>query len=289
MGIGDRSLVCRKSYSRSVGCASAIASGDVATALEEARASDHPSESAQTLSLIWARTWGGDFDAATGLLPVAERLADQEGNTLVTGSVPIYEAIIAIETGRTTDARRAAQRALEIAEASGLADSTNVALAHSIIGRTSDDPAQAIAATTRGIELSDDSDLVLTRSYALTSAADVSSRHQHPDSDGLLRRARTVIDHCPDPGIIGQYLRRVEVREGTLPAQPETPGLVEKLTDREQAVLHYLPSQLTQRDIANELYVSLNTVRTHTKSIYRKLGIGDREAAVQAARDHGLL
>ena len=267
----------------------AIASGDAATALEEAQASEHPTESAQTLSLIWARTWGGDFAAAAALLPVAERLADQEHNALVAGSVPIYEAIIAIETGRTTDARRAAQRALEIAEANGLADRTNVALAHSIIGRTSDDPAEAIAATTRAIELADETALILTRCYALISAADVLSRHQHLDSDDLLGQARAVIDRCPDPGIIGRYLNRIEARQGTLPALPETPGLVERLTDREQAVLHYLPSQLTQRDIANELYVSLNTIRTHCKSIYRKLGVGDRKAAVQAARDNGLL
>lgn len=52
-------------------------------------------------------------------------------------------------------------------------------------------------------------------------------------------------------------------------------------------MLRCLPSSLSQRDIAAELYVSLNTVRTHCKSIYRKLG--DRKAAVQAARDHGLL
>jgi LuxR family maltose regulon positive regulatory protein len=70
---------------------------------------------------------------------------------------------------------------------------------------------------------------------------------------------------------------------------PATPDLVEDLTEREQAVLHYLPSQLTQREIAAELYVSLNTVRTHCKAIYRKLGVGDRKAAVQAARDLGLL
>ncbi|MEM7337646.1 MAG: LuxR C-terminal-related transcriptional regulator [Actinomycetota bacterium] len=267
----------------------AIASGDVATALDEARASDHPTESAQTLSLIWARTWGGDFEAATDLLPVAERLAEQEGNALVAGSVPIYEAIIAAETGRTSDARHAAQRALAIAEPNGWADSAFVALAHSIIGRVSDSPAEAIAATTRGAELADESDLVLTRSYALTSAADVLTRHEHPDGAELLRQARTMIDRCRDPGIIGQYLTRVEARHGTLPALPVAPGLVERLTDREQAVLHYLPSQLTQRDIANELFVSLNTVRTHCKAIYRKLGVGDRTAAVQAARDHGLL
>ena len=267
----------------------AIASGDVGSALQEARASAHPTESAQTLSLIWARTWGGDFDEAAPLLGVAEQLAERDDNALVARSVPIYEAIIALETGRTTDARRAAERALAIAAADGVADSSGVALAHSIIGRASDDPDNAIAAATRGVALADESAMILSRGYAVTSAADVLSRHQHPDGQALLRQARTLIDHCPDPGIVGQYLNRVEARQGTLSTPPDTPRMVENLTDREQAVLHYLPSQLSQREIANELYVSLNTVRTHCKAIYRKLGVGDRKAAVQAARDHDLL
>lgn len=267
----------------------AIASGDVGAALQEARASAYPTESAQTLSLIWARTWAGDFDGAASLLGVAERLADQEGNTLVAVGTPIYEALIALEEGRPADARAAAQRALEAAAANGLADYSGAALAHSIIGRTSEGPDEAMAAATRGVKLAEDGAMVLTRCYAFTSAADVLSRHQHPDGERLRHQARTLIDQCPDPGIIGPYLNRIEARQGTLPTTPNRQGMVEDLTDREQAVLHYLPSQLTQRDIANELYVSLNTVRTHCKAIYRKLGVGDRKAAVQAARDNGLL
>jgi LuxR family maltose regulon positive regulatory protein len=270
----------------------AIASGDVASALAEARALSDPTEAAQALSLIWARTWAGEFEGAASLLGVAERLADQGDNALVARAVPIYEAVVALEMGRAADAKRAAERALEIAAASGLGDSTGVALAYSVIGRISDDPDEAVAAAARGAELAE-SAMVLARGYALTSAADVLTRHQHPDGDGLLGQARALIDQCPDPGIVGQYLNRVEARQGVLVAthdpSPGTPAMVESLTDREQAVLHYLPSQLTQRDIANELYVSLNTVRTHCKAIYRKLGVGDRNAAVQAARDNGLL
>ena len=65
--------------------------------------------------------------------------------------------------------------------------------------------------------------------------------------------------------------------------------LAEELTDREIAVLRYLPSPMSQRDIAGELFVSLNTVKTHCRGIYRKLAVTDRKAAVQAARDAGLL
>ncbi len=65
--------------------------------------------------------------------------------------------------------------------------------------------------------------------------------------------------------------------------------MVEEITERELAVLRYLPSRLSQREIATELYVSLNTVKTHCKAIYRKLGVDGRTAAVHAARHHGLL
>jgi LuxR family transcriptional regulator, maltose regulon positive regulatory protein len=54
-------------------------------------------------------------------------------------------------------------------------------------------------------------------------------------------------------------------------------------------VLRYLPTQLTQRDIARELFVTVNTVKTHCQAAYRKLGVVDRKAAVQAARELELL
>lgn len=267
----------------------AIAQGDVASALQEAEASQEPTESSQALSLTAARTWAGDFTGAEPLLQVAERLGLEQRNALVTASTPIFAAIAAIETGRERDAANAAERALDIAAATGAGNVAQLALAHSIVGRTSNDPADAAAAAVRGLELASNTALPLTRSYALTSAADVLTRDGQPDSDDLLGQARSIIDRCPDPGIAGQYLARIEARNGTATPTPTAPGLVENLTDREHAVLRYLPSQLTQRDIANELYVSLNTVRTHCKAIYRKLGVGDRKAAVQVARDHGLL
>jgi len=66
-------------------------------------------------------------------------------------------------------------------------------------------------------------------------------------------------------------------------------SLVEQLTDRELAVLRFLPTQMTLREIAAELFVSLNTVKTHSSAVYRKLGVSDRKAAVHAARTLGLL
>ncbi len=109
-----------------------------------------------------------------------------------------------------------------------------------------------------------------------------------PDADRLLAEARAIADRCVDPGIAGRYLARVEARHGHA-ERAVVDELVEELSDRELAVLRYLPSKLSQREIAGELYVSLNTVKTHSKAIYRKLAVDGRHAAVQSARDLGLL
>jgi LuxR family maltose regulon positive regulatory protein len=66
-------------------------------------------------------------------------------------------------------------------------------------------------------------------------------------------------------------------------------GAVEPLSPRERAVLRYLPTTLSNQGIAAELCVSVNTIKTHLKAIYRKLGVEDRQAAVTRARAQKLL
>ena len=65
--------------------------------------------------------------------------------------------------------------------------------------------------------------------------------------------------------------------------------MLEPLTDRERQVLRYLPSHLNQHQIATDMYVSPNTVKTHVKAIYRKTGATSRHDAVTIARSLGLL
>ena len=64
---------------------------------------------------------------------------------------------------------------------------------------------------------------------------------------------------------------------------PAQRGLVEPLSERELHVLRLLRTDLSGPDIARELTVSLNTIRTHTKSIYAKLSVNNRRAAVRRA------
>ena len=65
--------------------------------------------------------------------------------------------------------------------------------------------------------------------------------------------------------------------------------MVQPLTDRERTVLRYLRGTMSNVEIADMLYVSVNTVKTHVRSIYRKLGASRRREAVRRARDLHLI
>jgi DNA-binding CsgD family transcriptional regulator len=67
------------------------------------------------------------------------------------------------------------------------------------------------------------------------------------------------------------------------------PHRLEAITDGESRVLHYLPTNLSAREIASELYLSVNTVKTHQRHLYQKLGARSRSQAVDQARALGLL
>ena len=71
------------------------------------------------------------------------------------------------------------------------------------------------------------------------------------------------------------------------PGRPARPS--EPLTHGETRVLRYLPSNLSAREIADELYLSMNTVKTHQRHLYRKLDACTRTQAVERARALGLL
>jgi LuxR family maltose regulon positive regulatory protein len=57
-----------------------------------------------------------------------------------------------------------------------------------------------------------------------------------------------------------------------------------ELTEAERRILRLLGGELTLREIGRELYLSVNTVKTHTNAIYRKLGVSSRAEAVKVAR-----
>jgi len=63
----------------------------------------------------------------------------------------------------------------------------------------------------------------------------------------------------------------------------------DEFSERELDVLRYLSSMLTTSEIAAELYVSVNTIKVHIRSIYAKLGVSRRQDAIVLAFEHGIL
>ena len=106
----------------------------------------------------------------------------------------------------------------------------------------------------------------------------------HPAPGLLERHARQRTAH---PALIAEIL---SLLAGQTPAPADEPrALLEPLSSSEVRVLRYLPTHLTMPEIAGELYVSLNTVRTHMRHVYTKLGTHTRADAVARARTLGLL
>jgi LuxR family maltose regulon positive regulatory protein len=91
-------------------------------------------------------------------------------------------------------------------------------------------------------------------------------------------------------GIAPPYVRRLLAAViKTEESAPVDQRLIEPLSERELDVLRLLGTDLDGPEIARELIVSLNTVRTHTKNIYAKLGVNNRRAAVRRAKELDLL
>ena len=77
--------------------------------------------------------------------------------------------------------------------------------------------------------------------------------------------------------------------EAPLPTAPASPPLIEPLSERELDVLRLFRTELSGPEIARELMIALSTVRTHTKSIYSKLDVTNRRAAVNRAAELDLI
>ena len=106
----------------------------------------------------------------------------------------------------------------------------------------------------------------------------------------------------PAPGLIERHARHgtahavliaeiLSLMAGQAPAAPRArpQPLSEPLSDSEMRVLRYLPTNMTRREIAGELYVSVNTVSTHMRNLYSKLGTHRRAESLARARALGLL
>jgi LuxR family maltose regulon positive regulatory protein len=119
--------------------------------------------------------------------------------------------------------------------------------------------------------------------HALDRALTLARPHRlvRPFALAEARVGDLLIDHSGGFGSLDRFAQAVRGR--LVPNAPPS-----ELTDREQVVLRRLPSQRSLDEIASDLTVSVNTVKTHVRAIYGKLGVNNRRSAVVAARHHGL-
>jgi LuxR family maltose regulon positive regulatory protein len=107
------------------------------------------------------------------------------------------------------------------------------------------------------------------------------------DPAALLGEARGILRHCADPGpLVTTWLAEEQRAEA---AHARQHGLFKPLTGKELAILRMLPASGSLRELAADLFVTPNTLKTHLRAIYRKLGAESREEAVIRAREGGLI
>ena len=144
-----------------------------------------------------------------------------------------------------------------------------------ITGDALGDPDAAVRAVERALDLAEAGTMLFP---FLSQPAPGPTYHQaRPGaaSAALISQAVDLLARAGGPAPPGELTR------------PGEPG--EPLTDGETRVLHYLSSNLSTREIADELYLSTNTVKTHQRHLYRKLDARTRTQAVERARALGLL
>jgi LuxR family maltose regulon positive regulatory protein len=228
-----------------------------------------------------ARLW-----LAQGNLTAASHWAQESG--LSAGDKPNYQSMdgysalarVLIAQGRLDEASGLLTRLAEMTEAAGAMSyliETLVLQALTLQAQRKDD--QALAALERALTLAEPEGYVRT------------FIDEGPQMGRLLRRAVVqgiTVDYA------GKLLAALE-KEATKAAAPlavfgvAPPPLLEPLSPRETEVLRLLTTHLSHAEMAEELVVSVNTVRSHVKNIYGKLGVHSRMEAVERARELGLL
>ena len=209
-------------------------------------------------------------------------------------AVVLALAVLSLLAGDEGDDRTAlalARRAAATADTQGLGAEPMCGIAYAALGRAlarQGELAEAEVQLSRALEPVGIDSMLVQRAFALLLLAPVRrGRGDLPGARAQVEQARRLIERSADPGSLPALLDRTEQ---ALASTPRRRIEVEAdLTERELAVLRLLPARLSNREIGRELYVSVNTVRSHVQAIYRKLGVGARAEAVARARELGLL
>jgi LuxR family transcriptional regulator, maltose regulon positive regulatory protein len=228
--------------------------------------------------------WSGDVPGARRPFSEAAALAERDANRLAALYALGYLALGAA-AGAQGPAAQSLGDARALIEAEPQLDEHFTAMvAHLAAGRAAlaeRRTEEGVRECARAVELSRRGAGVVETAAALAEhARALRATGAVAEADRRLAEARGLVESCPDPGAL---------RELVAAHRAPRNGHRDELTDRELGVLRLLPSELSLREIGAELFVSLNTVKTHVRSIYLKLGAASREQAVARAREEGLI
>ena len=204
-------------------------------------------------------------------------------------------ALIAADRGDWRGCFAKVDAAFDVIRANGLEEywiCTSAHVARGRLFRHDRRPTEARAELERAVSLARRGAGLVEWSYALTTLAELLRElGDRRAARELVLEARELLSRCPEPGTLAPRL--VERVESALRLVVDVSGarpvVIDELTAREQAVLGLFPTGLSTREIGDELGISRDTVKTHTKRIYQKLGVSSRRDAVARGRDLGLL
>ncbi len=258
---------------------------------------------------MWARH--GEVDKARDWVRRQGLTADDELSYLrafehlTLARVLLAQYVAEHSAGALADALRLLDRLLRAAEQGDRRGGIlEVLVVQALALQSADDQPAALAALRRALDLAEPEGYLRTFLDEGPAMAALLSAfvEQHPSADHARRLLAAAGAAVPEPvadgPLPGTALARTEPPGTELPrtelpvaAPPRTdvPQLIEPLSDRELEVLRLLATDLDGPDIARRLVISLNTVRTHTKHIYAKLGVNNRRAAVSRAGEMHLL
>ena len=280
--------------------ANGLSRGDVGAAIGHAsRAVAAARQGADVLAvavstaLSQALYFAGDLDEARRLALEAAERPDAPGVPEgYVGSLGLL-ALIDAERGRSESAQAWAHQAIGFARQRFQADSwvgslphLGLALALVATGRLD----EAERAALRGERLRRSSHPTVGHAHALLVLAQVRiARSRLARAAGDLGRAQRSIAEFRDPGRLPAIAARVERTLTVAWANDKECHIVEQPSQAELAVLRGLVTGLSRREIGDQLYISLNTVKSHTRELYRKLAATSRNDAVARAEAVGLL
>jgi LuxR family maltose regulon positive regulatory protein len=233
----------------------------------------------------------GNGEQARAPLLEAQRLPHAHDHAPASAAVLAYLALIDLDTGDLASARRHAGASLELLEAHGLAETyvaTNTHVALAGIHAAGADASSEIEELELAVRLSTPSRPSHWHAHALLRLA--STRHKLEDAGGAqeaLEAARADLETLPDPGMLASLAEKV-VTELSAPLRHE--GFYgEPLSDAELRVLALLAAGRSVSEVARELYLAPTTVKTHRRTIYRKLGVTNRQEAIARATELSLV